>query len=264
MASRNARTSKITLWGAGVAAAALIGLSAYAFLADDDSSSTASKGGGASASPTAPGSPAPTYAPPGEWTTPERWANLPKGGRTDHGKNTGFPHTTEGAVAMMATLNATSVQGSHSMVDEQTDLFDVYMAKSDRTEANKEKVKANAATTDAGLRRSMGIPTEGAMPPGAYVRTYVIGYKTIKTSADEVSVYLLSRVTSKASETGKESSSYTRNLLAAQWEDGDWKLSTTATLRGAEQAQGKEQPAIVAPGDAEFNGAGWTAIRAAS
>ncbi|MFI9311220.1 hypothetical protein [Streptomyces triculaminicus] len=260
---RRNRTNKITLWGAGVAAAALIGLTAYAFLGDDDSSSTASKGGDASASP-APGSPAPTYAPPGEWTTPDRWANLPRGGRTDRGKNVGFPHTTEGAVAMMATLNATKVEGSHSMVDEQMDLFDAYMAGADRSESNKAKVKANAQNTDATLRRSLGIPTEGAMPPGAYVRTYVIGYKTIKTSADEVSVYLLSRVTSKASETDKESSSYTRNLLGAQWENGDWKLSTAATERAMKDAEGQEKPAIVAPGDAAFNDAGWTAIRAAS
>ncbi|MEU1312619.1 hypothetical protein ABZ419_27520 [Streptomyces cinnamoneus] len=260
---RNTRTNKITLWGAGMAAAALIGLTAYAFIGSDDSSSTAGKDGGASASP-APGSTAPTYAPPGEWTTPDRWANLPRGQRTDRGKNVGFPHSTEGAVAMMATLNATKAEGSHSMVDEQMDLFDTYMAKADRTESNKAKVRANAQNTDAGLRRSLEIPAEGAMPPGAYVRTYVIGYKTIKISADEVSVYLLSRFTSKAGETGKESSSYTRNVLAAQWEDGDWKLSTAATERAAQEIQGKEQPAIVAPGDAEFNSAGWTAIRAAS
>ena len=47
-------------------------------------------------------------------------------------------------------------------------------------------------------------------------------------------------------------------------EDGDWKLSSAATVRASEQVQGKARPQMAAPGDAAFNSAGWTAIREAS
>lgn len=89
-------------------------------------------------------------------------------------------------------------------------------------------------------------------------------FKIIEKSKDEVSVYILARVTMKAGAIEKAHSSYTRTLMAAEWEGDDWKMSSTATLRAAQQVEGKPRPAIAAPGDKWFNRAGWTTIRRTS
>ncbi|MEU2237268.1 hypothetical protein [Streptomyces vietnamensis] len=102
------------------------------------------------------------------------------------------------------------------------------------------------------------------LPPGAYVRTHVVGYQVIHESGDEVGVWLLSRVVQKNGEMAKESGGYTRTLMGATWQDGDWKMTGRAILHAVKAVEGKPKPAMVASGDAEFNEAGWTAIREAS
>lgn len=107
----------------------------------------------------------------------------------------------------------------------------------------------------------MGLPAGSDLPPGAYVRTTVIGFKIVSQSPEEVSAWLLSRVTMKAGETQAETGSYMRSLVAVRWE-GDWKSSTAAYTRAL--ALDVKRPEIVAPGDAAFNQSAWTAIREAS
>ncbi|GHJ30023.1 hypothetical protein TPA0910_44560 [Streptomyces hygroscopicus subsp. sporocinereus] len=250
--------------GTSVVAAAVLALTGYvAFSGDDDTAASGKDGKDkASASPSESG---PGYSPPEEWTEPKKWAALPRGKKTDdHGNEVNFPHSADGAVAMLAASNETEVKGSQSMVDERMSQYDSYLSKADQTPENKEKIKAEAVQTDASVRQKMGVPGSGDMPSGAYMRSTTVGYKVIEASKNEVSVYLLSRVTMKAGELEKERGSHTRNILAAEWNGSDWKLSTAASVRAGQQAQNEKVPAIVAPGDAKFNASGWTAIRQAS
>ncbi|MFE0802681.1 hypothetical protein [Streptomyces sp. NPDC058812] len=251
-------------WLAGAALAAVLALTGYAVLAGgDEDTDPPSKGGSTPSASVSPG-PSATYAPPNDWTEPDQWAALPRGKRTDErGSQVGYPHTTEGAVAAAAALNTVSIEGGRDTVDEQLRIYHSYVSKADQSDAHAEEIELAAVQTDKSLHQEMGLPAGGPLPPGAYMRSSVIGYKVVNASEDEVSVWLLSRAAQKAGETAKESVDYTRILNAVVWEDGDWKLSGAATQRAMGAAQ-KDQPKIVAPGDAAFNTAGWTAIREAS
>jgi hypothetical protein len=56
----------------------------------------------------------------------------------------GFPHTTEGAVAMLAAANSTDLEDGRTGVDEQLGVYHSYMVKAERTEENAEKVELGA------------------------------------------------------------------------------------------------------------------------
>ncbi|MFI6209163.1 hypothetical protein ACIBAI_22615 [Streptomyces sp. NPDC051041] len=250
-------------WVAGGLLVAVLALTGYVALSGDESEPQAGKGG-ASPSSSSSASAAPTYAAPEDWTEPERWVALPAGSRTDeHGSEVGFPHTTEGAVAMMAAANSTSIEADRSAVDEQLRIYHSYMVKADKSDDNAEQIELTAIDTDKWLHEQMGVKADGPLPSGAYMRSTVIGYKIVKESENEVSAWLLASSATKAGETKKESIEYLRIFNAVVWEDGDWKLSGAATQRVLQDAQ-KDKPKIVAPGDAAFNEAGWTAIREAS
>ncbi|MFF3208390.1 hypothetical protein [Streptomyces sp. NPDC002962] len=263
MAARRGMNSK-GVWAAGGLAVAVVVLTGYALLSGGDDDSEAGKSGATSgSSASAPATPRGTYSAPEDWVEPERWVSLPRGQRTNgDGLQLGFPHTTEGAVAQLVAANTTDVEGSTSVTDVQTERYDAYMSAADRSDANRKKVEEAAAKVDAQLRQKLGLPASGDMPSGAYVRSTVVGYQVVKESTDEVGVYLLARAIEKAGETAPEQDSYTRTLMAARWEGGDWKMSVAAITEVASQAQDK--PAIAAPGDPAFNDAGWTAIREAS
>lgn len=261
--TRGTQSSK-GAWIAGGALVAVLALTGYAvFSGGDDGKGTADEGG-ASPSASSSASPSAGYTPPDDWTEPARWAALPRGERTDEfGSEVGFPHSTEGAVAMMAAANTLAIEADRSAVDEQLRLYRSYVAEGDQSDDAAEVVELRALQADKDLHKSMGVDAGGPLPPGAYMRQTVIGYKVIAESADEVSVWLLTRVVQKAGETAKESGSYTRSLSGAAWRDGDWKLSGVVAGKAQQKAE-KDKPQMVAPGDAEFNEAGWTAIRAAS
>ncbi|MDX3343794.1 hypothetical protein V5N34_36615 [Streptomyces baarnensis] len=250
-------------WGIGVTTAVLLLLTGYAalFSGDDEPSRTSDRPAAAATD----ASPAPTYGTPPDWTEPERWAALPRAARTDvQGNEVGFPQTAEGAVAMLVAANTTEVKAGHSHVDVQHGVYGSYLIPGDRTEENKGKIERAAAESDTKVRRSMGLPENDDLPPGAYSRNHVVGFRVIDASPSEVTVWLLSRATVRTGETGKEEGAYTSLLAAAEWSDGDWWLSAAST-ENAIRHHGREQhPAIAAPGDAAFNTARWTAIRAAS
>ncbi|MFF0538847.1 hypothetical protein ACWDF1_35135 [Streptomyces coelicoflavus] len=252
-------------WAAGVALAAVLALTGYAVLnGGDEEADTPSKAGSGASASAAPG-PSATYAVPDDWTEPNAWAALPRGKRTDgRGSQVGFPHTTEGAVAAAAALNTVSIEGGRDTVDEQLRIYHSYVSKADQSDAHAEEIELAAIQTDKSLHQQMGVPVGEPLPGGAYMRSSVIGYKVVNAADDEVSVWLLARAAQKGGETAKESVEYLRILNAVVWEDGDWKLSGAATQRAMDEAQKGEKPKIVAPGDAAFNSAGWTAVREAS
>ncbi|MEH0589866.1 hypothetical protein QA942_39875 [Streptomyces sp. B21-106] len=264
MAARRGLNSK-GVWAAGGLAAVVLALTGYAMFGGGDEGSDAGKntaGGGSSAS--APAKPQGTYSAPEDWVEPKRWVSLPRGQRTNkNGLQLGFPHTAEGAVAQLVAANTTDVEGSTSVADVQTQRYDAYMSAADRSDANRKKIEQAAAKVDGQVRKKLGLPADGDLPSGAYVRSSVVGYQVVKDSADEVGVFLLARATEKAGETAPEQDSYTRTFMAARWEGGDWKLSSAATVALGKSAM-SNKPAIAAPGDPAFNTAGWTAIREAS
>ncbi|MFC7841901.1 hypothetical protein [Streptomyces sp. NPDC057382] len=251
-------------WFAGAALAAVLALTGYAVLNGGDDDADAGKGGSTpSASVSAPPGPSASYEQPDDWTEPTRWVALPRGKRTDdRSSEVGFPHTTEGAVAMAAAANTVAMEADRDTKDEQLRLYYSYVSKVDQSDENAEEIELAAIETDKILHKELSAPVGEPLPPGAYMRSSVIGYKVIRESDDEVSVWLLARSARKGGETAKESVEYARILNAVVWEDGDWKLSGAATQRALNANPTK--PKIVAPGDAAFNEAGWTAIREAS
>ncbi|MFF9070534.1 hypothetical protein ACF09E_34830 [Streptomyces sp. NPDC014891] len=255
------------IWLGGTALVAVLALTGLAVMGGDGEAPDApAKGGPSASAPATPSSGAePTYDAPDDWTEPERWVALPRGARQDeHGSPVGFPHTTEGAAAMLAATNTTSIEGETWQSDELMRVFRSYSGAEDQTERNRAKVQKSGEKTDAQLAREMGVSPGSPLPAGAYVRSTVVGYQVITSSPDEVAVWSLSRVVQKKGELEKEQGSYTRTLVAAQWQDGDWKMTGPATLRALKAVEGKPKPKMVAPGDAEYNAAGWTAIREAS
>ncbi|WP_405668911.1 hypothetical protein OG379_39900 (plasmid) [Streptomyces sp. NBC_01166] len=248
-------------WGVG--SFAILTLSLAACGVTDDAGPEGNGGAEYSARPSTTA--APTSKVPSDWTEPSRWAALPRNERVDtRGNQVGFPQSTEGAVAMLAAASDTTVEAGRTAVDVQLGIYESYMAKADHSDVNAEKIELQAIQTDKKIRTDMGLPAGSALPDGAYVRSHVIGFQVVKESGSEVSAWLLSRVTTKSGETAKERGTYTRSLVAAIWEDSDWKLSSAATQRAYQQAGSNEKPPIVAPGDESFNRGGWTAIREAS
>lgn len=254
-----------SIWVAGAAAAAVATLTGYLMFSGDDSASSTPAKGGTGSSVSSPASSPSAYEAPKDWTEPERWVALPQGQRTDaRGSEVGFPHTVEGAVAMMVAGNTTVIEGERTTADEQLRLLRSYFGKGDQSEANAEKVRLTARQADKMLARKAGVSPGQPLPPGAYMRTHVVGYQLIQASPDEVSAWVLARVTQKNGEMAKESGSYTRTLVAAQWEGTDWKVTSAALGRALQATNGKSRPQMAAPGDSAFNKAGWTAIREAS
>lgn len=246
-------TSRPVIWGAGGTAVLLVALITYVVLTagggDDEGSSALPTRGNGVGKATSTASPAPVYSAPDQWTEPN---------------DVGFPHTTLGAVSMLAALSGADVEGGRTFVDEQVGQYQSYMSRADRSPTNEASMRRAAEKTDASLRSSLGIPASGDMPPGAYVRSHTIGFEVIKAKENEVSVYMLAHVTMKAGALEREKGSYARTVMAAAWEDGDWRLSIAAVTRAAQEVKGKTRPVVAAPGDAAFNDAGWTAIRTAS
>ncbi|GLX41118.1 hypothetical protein Sros01_71910 [Streptomyces roseochromogenus] len=265
--TRGAWNTKGT-WIAGLALASVVVLSGYALLSGG---STTSAGSGKPVSPnpgaSAPGAPGPvaTYTVPKDWSEPEHWVALPRGARADEqGNPVGFPHTGEGAVAMMAEATKMTIAAGRSYATERMRIFDAYYGKGDRTPKNAETVKAGGVELDKGLARDMGVSQGQPLPAGAYLRVQVIGFKVIKKSDDEVSAWILTRAVQKNSEMAPETAAIATTLVGVQWQDGDWKQTVDATYRGLGDSKATPEPAAVAPGDQAFNSAGWTALREAS
>ncbi|MFE1230570.1 hypothetical protein [Streptomyces sp. NPDC058745] len=261
--TRSVWHGKLTLAAVGLCAAVLA-LTGYAmFTGDDEGEAPAAGKGGPKASASASASP--SYSVPDNWTEPALWAALPRGQRTDdRGSQVGFPHTPEGAVAMLMAATASSVEGDQSSVDQQLRSYYSYLVKAEQTGSTERNIKQNGQNIDKEVASGAGAAPGQPLPSGVYMRSHVVGFKIIKESPDEVNVWLLARAVHKYGETAKESGSYTRAVAGAVWQDGDWKLSGKATDRAAREARSQPKPEMVAPGDAAFNTSGWTAIREAS
>ncbi|MFF3264986.1 hypothetical protein ACFYWO_38215 [Streptomyces sp. NPDC002932] len=254
---------RLLVWSVAVLSVIVLLMTGYVLLSGEEPEPTASDRP-AAAGTRAP-SPASTYAAPKDWSEPLRWAALPRGARTDAlGHEVGFPHRTEGAVAMLVASNSSEVKGSHDTADEQLGVYESYLVPADRTETNRAGIEKAARETDAKIHRSMRLPVGSVLPPGAYARNHVVGFRVVQASSSEAAVWLLSRVTEKAGETAAESGAYTCTLAAAQWDGDDWRLSSASAEKAMRRYGSGTRPPIAAPGDAAFNDSRWTAIREAS
>ncbi|MGW6651246.1 hypothetical protein AMK23_34515 [Streptomyces sp. CB02130] len=263
MGGTRSRWNSTSVWLSGVALVGVLALGGYALFSGDEGDEAGKKEAGSSVS--ADPKPSKSYEAPEDWTDPKRWAALPRGERTDErGSQVGFPQIAEGAVAMMAAANTSAIEGTTTNGDEQLRLYYSYIGKPDQSEAAAERVEQGAITNGKSIWRSLGLKPGAPLPAGAYARTHVIGFQFIKKSPTEVTAWVLGSETLKAGETEEEKVSYTRTLMGAQWQDGDWKLSVEATRHAQDDTQGKPEPEMAAVGDAKFDAAGWTAIREAS
>ncbi|MFI0220287.1 hypothetical protein [Streptomyces lydicus] len=257
--------NKGVLWATSGVAAIVVGLTVYVAVSGgaEEHGKTVGKGsGGFDSASASPSSPAQTYAPPEDWTEPKRWIALARGERIDgQGNPVGFPHSTTGAVSMLAAANNTEYTANRSAAEEQIGIYRSYIAKVDQSAVKEARVKLNGERTDRAMQSQLGY--SGKMPQGAYVRGHIIGIKVLKEAKGEVTAWLLGRTTTKAGEAKKDSGAYTRTLGVARWENGDWKIDAEASVL-ALQAQGGDRPAMAAPGDSAFNSAGWTGMREAS
>ncbi|MGA5412061.1 hypothetical protein ACPCSC_33005 [Streptomyces lavendulocolor] len=142
-------TSSILVVGAAAAGT----LTGYLMFGGDDSASSTPARGGIGSSISSPAGPPPSYAAPNDWTEPERWAALPRGQGTDkQGNQMLFPHTTEGAVAMMVAANTTVIEGDRTTVDEQLRIFRTYVSSSEQSPKSVAKLKATAEELHGRLR----------------------------------------------------------------------------------------------------------------
>ncbi|MEV7028059.1 hypothetical protein [Kitasatospora sp. NPDC093558] len=250
--------------------AAVLGLTAYAALTGGDHRTPAAIQGSqpstpvpSSPEPSASAKPVPMYSAPSTWTEPARWIAVPRGSRKAvTGREVGFPNTAEGAIGMMVAASGINVEGTTTLPEQQLAVALTYMAQEDQSSSAQERVQQGAQRTEAAARTSLGLPSSGPLPRGAFMRTTMIAFKPILVTATQVTTYVLMRVTDKAGELQEEQTIYTTGILGAAWLDGDWKLSGQAIKSAA--AQAGQKPAIAAPGDAAFNTEGWTAIRQAS
>ncbi|MFF1560935.1 hypothetical protein [Streptomyces sp. NPDC058279] len=165
---------------------------------------------------------------------------------------------------MMALSCKTTVGDGRTNVDEQLRVYHSYLAKSQQTPELTAQFREQAAVLDKSMAEEMAGPGHKTLPAGAYLRTTVIGFKVIKKTDDEVSVWMLTRGAHKNNATAKEEITSTSTASAAQWIDGDWKLTREAGKRANADTEDQKAPDIAIPGDEAFNTIGWTAIRSAS
>ncbi|MBO8190341.1 hypothetical protein ITI46_01215 [Streptomyces oryzae] len=212
-----------------------------------------------SRSPSEPAASSKSSHRPKDWTEPKKWTDLPEGKRTVGGNPVNFPHTTEGALAMLTAAAEVRIGKDRYPSDVQLRLLSRYQVEGDQTPQNTRKIKAKTEKTDAELRRRAGVKKGEPLPPGVWLHGDTVGYKIVTSSPDSVSAWLLTRETSKNGKHKKMKTSWSQQLSVARWEKGDWKVSIADTLHAMQKE--KDTPAAVAPGKPGFNKAGWSAIR---
>lgn len=266
------KLSRVAVWAAGAMLAAVLALTGYSALSgggdvpDTPSGGAASTASAPQTTPSASASskPVPMYTAPATWTEPKRWLAAPRGIRNvaDGSREVGFPRTFEGAIGMMVAASWINVEGLSTLAEQQLDVYNIYLMPADRSPTAEQKVRQGAEQVEAKERAALGLPVTGPLPGGASLRTTMIGFKPIETTPTMVAAHVLTVVTAKGGEMEPEQTVYIVGILAAVWQDGDWRLSGQTIKALVEQRN--PMPPIAAPGDAAFNTAGWTAIRQAS
>ncbi|WP_129841111.1 hypothetical protein [Streptomyces sp. RFCAC02] len=189
-----------------------------------------------------------TLPPSDGYTAPEQYVQLPVGSGETEGLPTGFPHTPEGAIAVLVSSSRYASSWDPEEIRRNIRVY--------ATEDDKDELLALADQGAQVMRSHVGIPETGPIPPGATVNSWVIGVQWEELSADHVRVSTLVRLTYSAGEGEERHTELISATGDVVWEDGDWK-NTPVSPEIASDA-----PEVGGDiGSQGFIDAGWIAIR---
>ncbi|OII64306.1 hypothetical protein BJP40_00100 [Streptomyces sp. CC53] len=188
---------------------------------------------------------APTLPPDdGPYVAPAQYVALPDGAERVGELPVKFPHTPEGAVAMLvaSSRNAWSFDPAKLKAGVLTYATARY----------RDAMSASVEDGVRGNREFAGVPATGPIPPGAALNAWPIGVKWTAVDSNAVDALILLRVTSSAGEGAQPKTTLVVLPARAVWESGDWKGDPTDP---------KPLPDPVDIGTAKFNEDGWKAIQ---
>ncbi|MCI0690047.1 MAG: hypothetical protein L0Y54_22850 [Sporichthyaceae bacterium] len=157
-----------------------------------------------------------------------------------------FPHTEEGAAA-----TAVAALAYGWTVDPQVWAA---VARTYTMPGQAEQMAVQAELVTALTRQRFGLPQDGPLPAGAYLKVRATGVQWQPSGGDRLRVSVLAEVTARAGQALPERSYLTSITGELVWLEraGDWRmLPSTGAL---------PTPPAVRLGTAEFNTAGWAAI----
>lgn len=197
-----------------------------------------------SAAPATP-SPTPSTSP---FPVPTGAVTLVQGARLADGIETGYPHTTIGAISAAAEYLDAAV----STLDPDYAASVMRVAGDPANGA----LPANLAHSTVKLRAALQLPTSGPLAPPTTFQTTAQMYQLRDASADQVLVLLLTLSTFINAQGG---SAQTTGVFPVHmhWSGGDWKL---AAIGG-----GQDYSGLVAPPDTQAAvSRGWLALIAST
>ncbi len=195
-----------------------------------------------------------------EWET-DPDTGLPIGAAFEDGRPVQFPHTTEGATAMVVELNRAQIGLDY---DQSVATTRIYAAEVDQAFFD------DLATDAIAQRReALDIPADGEAAedwaPAGYAQT-PIGYQVEEYGPDRYLVSVLNEVTTTTINGQVDRSAYVGQQIV-EWNpdadraegSGDWQLvEPSATDR--DQLLATPPPNAAALGTQEFQQAGWTPL----
>ena len=246
---QSAATRRMRRLIGGLILAVLVLVALVVFLAVRGSGGNGSNNTGAAAptpeqSSSAPSDPA-VEDPDEGYVAPEQYVALPAAKSTG-AKNlpTGFPHTPEGAVAMVVASSRNAYTLDEAKLRAGLETYTVQQYRDVAVDAADDSIKYT--------RQSIGLPETGTVPAGATLAAWPLGVKWTAKDADHVQVLILLKVTSSPGAGQQETTKLVTTSAETVWEDGDWKTQPNNP--------GK-LPDPVDLGTSAFNTAGWKAIQ---
>ncbi|TDT93347.1 hypothetical protein EDD99_8157 [Streptomyces sp. 846.5] len=188
---------------------------------------------------------APTSTASGTFVPPAQYVALPQASHTVDGLPMGWPHTPQGAIAMVVQ-HVTSNWTADPVADSKA-------ARAYAPPGQADQQAADAAAGAQALRKAFGLPATGPLPAGASFTAWPIGVQWKALDADTVQMSVLVR---ESSSPGTGQPAVTRVAVTtamANWTTaGDWKVI--------------ESPPTALPtpydlGTSGFNDAGWIALQ---
>ncbi|MGW1839633.1 hypothetical protein [Streptomyces sp. NPDC002067] len=233
-----------------VAIVVVLGAVVIGLVAGNASSSEDKQDAGKASHPSASADPAPTEtADDGDsgYVAPVTWVKLPDGAKKVNGYPVQFPHTEEGAMAMLVASSRNSFSWDPKKVEEniRTYALDEY----------RDQMATAAGQGAQGVREHTGMPASGPLPKGATLTAWPIGVQWTAKDSDHVTGFVLVRLTTTPG-TGKKPKTELFSLpCAATWDNGDWRVQPTSP----DDTPQAPEPADL--GADAFNSNGWRAIQ---
>lgn len=186
-------------------------------------------------------SPAPSDTPPGDGATGAEPLRLVAGAKTVDGVRVGYPRSTVGAVS--AAIEYWTQLGSTLDPDRARRIGGRVAARSWKDAAD------DLAQGPVNTRRHLGLPTNGALPPGASISLSPVAYQVRDAKATNMTVLVLAYLITTTPTDGTVSR---LGVFPApmRWDDDDWRL-------GADERHTDYHTLQTTPGSAKAAAAGW-------